>query len=403
MSSTRITRSSAPHRSPSASPTATKKKPTTTVEKQSTKKNKTVFKEVIMRDEGEEDNAEAEESQSEDQMEVDLPTPIRASSDRGGINQLLAQQQKQIELLTQLAVLNSNRNDSSSSAGAARGADSPTPKGSFDRRYKGDGGAVLDEWISYGTQMLAFYSGLNGTQSAVWLATGLEGAALAWYQNQFKLQPPASGSALFDALRKRFQPINSEETTRYELAALKQGPKQSVDEYATRFLHLTSLLPDESVASRVFQFRLGLHRSIDEKLRQAASLPATLEDTIALAARIEGRGVPSVHGEQLANMEMDSVSSAILSRLAAMEQKFDSSSNSSAGNRQPYDSRRDRGANKQFTPVWKQIPGMTGELAEKRRAAHQCYWCASGAHTLRDCADRVNKKPANLKELALRK
>lgn len=387
ISTRRNPQSDAPAQSPSAS--SKKKKPTALSRKKGTT-NRPVFREVIVPGESMEDNDEGEP-----QLDSDLnQAPVRTSREQIDLAHLLAQQQQQLALLTQLATSHSNRMDSSSGGGAARAL--PTPKGSFDRRYKGDGGAVLDEWISYGTQMLAFYSGLNGTQAAIWLATGLEGAALAWYQNTFKLQPPASGSSLFEALRKRFQPINSEETTRYELAALKQGPKQSVDEYATRFLHLTSLLPAEGVASRIFQFKLGLHRSIDDKMRQAASLPTTLEDTIALAARIEGRSVSSFHhhdGEQAANMEVDSVSSAILARLSAMEQKLDSSHNS---DRQQYDSRRDRGANKRFTPAWQQIAGMTKELMEKRRAANQCFYCGSNAHSVRDCADRVNKKPARL-------
>lgn len=318
-----------------------------------------------------------------------------------GMAQMLAQQQQQLALLSQLA--QQHHGALSQGAGSApppaRSITGPMPKGAFDRRYKGEGGAALDEWIAFATQMLAYYSGLTGTQAAVWLATGLESAALAWYQNQFKHQPPSSGSALFDALRTRFQPINSEETTRYELAALKQGPKQSVDEYATRFLHLISLLPDESVASRIFQFRLGLHRAVDDKIRQAATQPTTLQDAIATAARIEGRGgaAASSSGDHCSNMEVDP-SSAILARLAAMEQMIRVNAAGNRDQRQQYDSRREKGANKgsRFTPAWQRVEGMTKELADKRYAAHECLYCGSKEHTMRDCIDRVSKRPPKL-------
>lgn len=376
MSTVRQTRSQAAsgHQPPSASPG--RKEP-----KSTKKTNKPQSKETVVIDE-DTDMGEGQTSP------VTVGVTSTLSSTRGpgtnDLSQLIMQQQQQIALLTQLAQLRGSESSSSSSSRIQ----GPMPKGSFDRRYKGEGGATLDEWIAYATQMLAYYSGLASPQAASWLATGLEGAALVWYQNQFKQQPPSTSIELFTALRKRFQPIDSEETTRYELATLKQGAKQSVDEYATRFLHLTSLLPAESVASRIFQFRLGLLRPIDEKLRQNATIPSTLEEVIALAARIEGRSMPPSL-EQVANMEMEST---ILARLAAMEQSITASQNRS----EPRPQFRTRGEKGDKRPFWQQIPGMTKELADKRYAANQCTYCGSGEHRMRDCIDRVSKKPPRL-------
>ena len=188
MSSSRVTRSN-PQRSPSSSPTVSRKKKPTN--KGSTnKKDVRITARVVDSNNRGEGEASNEEGESQMDDELDQSTPIQPSTDRNEFNQLMARQQKQLDLLTQLAAANGGRVDSSSSSSVAR---SSTPKGSFDRRYKGEGGAVLDEWIAYGTQMLAFYTGLNGTQAAVWLATGLEGAALAWYQNQFKVQSIPKG------------------------------------------------------------------------------------------------------------------------------------------------------------------------------------------------------------------
>ncbi len=209
----------------------------------------------------------------------------------------------------------------------------------------------------------------------------------------------STSDALYAALRKRFQPINSEESTRYELAALKQGPKQSVNDYSTRFLHLISLLPTESEASRVFQFRHGLHSAIDDKIRQTAEQPTTLEKTIALAARLEGRAHAPA-GEQLANVETPppDTNSLILARLSAMEQALAARPAGGADERKKWDSRKNRGANKtgSFQAAWMQVPGMTKELADKRYAANQCLHCGSSEHTRRDCKDRTAGKPPRL-------
>lgn len=308
------------------------------------------------------------------------------------LSRLIMQQQQQINLLTQLAQLGGN---SAVGSNASRSVQGPMPKGSFDRRYKGEGGSTLDEWISAAKRTRPLYSGMNEQYAVAWLAASLEGAALSWYESRFDdpNSPPASCAALFEELRKRFQPIDSEHTAMRELYALRQGAKQSVDEYATRFLHLLSKVPNLAVPFAIFQFRQGLHRSIDERINQVPTQPTALQETIALAARIEGRSAVSSNGDQVSNMESDA-SSAIMARLAAMEQTIAASH--SREQRQPYDSRRGRGANKTYTPAWQHIPGMTRELMEKRRAANQCFYCGSGEHSVRDCADRVNKKPARL-------
>jgi hypothetical protein len=302
---------------------------------------------------------------------------------------VLAQQRQLAELAQQLAQA------ATAPPAQQRG---PMPKGAFDRRYKGDGGAALDDWITSAKRTRPLYTGMSEEYTLSWLAASLEGAALAWYESEYggTKPPPASADALFEALRRRFQPIDSEQTAMQQLYTLKQGAKQSVDEYATRYLHLLSKVPELPVQHTAFQFRLGLHRAIEEKINQTTPQPATLQETIALAARIEGRtgAAASSSGDHCANVEMDATS-AILARLSAMEQTIRSTAASSREQRAPYDSRRERGANKgaRNKPLWMNIEGMTKELSDKRYNANQCLYCGNSQHRLRDCPVRGSNKP----------
>jgi hypothetical protein len=300
----------------------------------------------------------------------------------------MAAQQKQLALLTELQL-----QGASSRAAKPTG---PLPRGSFDRRYKGEGGAALDDWISAAKRTRPLYSGMTEEHAVVWLAASLEGAALSWYESRFDAPhaPPASCAALFDELRKRFQPIDSEQTAMRDLHALKQLPKQSVDEYATRFLHLSSKVPAMPEPFAMFLFRQGLHRPVEDRINQAATQPATLQETIALAARIEGRGTAAQGSEQASSMETDAPS--LVAQLAAMmDQKIEAAARSSRP-QQPYDSRRNRNANKSSVPSWQLVQGLSKETADKRRAAGQCYHCGSGDHSLRDCKDRAAGKAPRL-------
>ena len=102
--------------------------------------------------------------------------------------------------------------------------------------------------------------------------------------------------------------------------------------------------------------------------------------------------ISSSDGEQAANMEVGS------SRQQSWPVRSDGTeiASSHSSDRQQYDSRRGRGANKTIHPCvatdsWHD-EGTNGET----RAANQCFYCGSSAHSVRDCADRVNKKPARL-------
>ena len=297
---------------------------------------------------------------------------------------VLATQQRQIELLTQLVLGQGHKEVKK---------DRPElPKGAFHHGYDGSitpasgasaaaaGGPLrLDAWISQARLTKPLYPGMPEDHAVLWLAASLRGTAMEWYEGLVNDHAtPATSDALFQLLRDRFQPIATKETAMRELATLKQD-KTSVDAYANRFnsLHskLPSKLPEEFV---VFQFRNGLRRELDQLITQGAAQPTTLREIIQLAARLEGRN-PSASSDRVSNAETDSREEQLLARIAALEHQAKAATGKPA-----YESRYSKGSNK--GKPGRVHSGLTDEVWLKRKAANLCFHCGLSAdHTVRDC------------------
>jgi hypothetical protein len=273
-------------------------------------------------------------------------------------------------------------------------------------KYKGEGGATLDAWISYTRRLLALNEGqLSDSRSVTWLSTGLEGAALQWFEQRHDTVPFASAKDLYTELRLRFQPINAAETARHELKTLRQG-KGSVDDYLLRFRQLVASLPKLDEETRIFFFTEGLKEELQERLSTAMPPPSTLEETAAFAARLESRSRRMRGAESAANAEIQGNNgplytqeqlNAILAAHSANSAKNSQQGQLPSQQAPAYDSRVNRGANKRGSKEpWLQIPGMTKELWERRSQANQCRWCGSGEHRMYDCHERTSKRPPRL-------
>lgn len=276
-------------------------------------------------------------------------------------------------------------------------AKGPQPKGPYQERYKGEGGIALDKWISSATIAREFFTGMDDASAVTWLAPALEDAALDWfiaYRRQHGTSP-VSPQVLFAGLRTRFQPVNAKETARRDLDALRQN-KDSVNDYTTKFRRLIALLPGETEDSQIYQFRRGLIRAIEDRIMQAEPQPSSLEATIALASRVEGRWRAN-HGstESAASIHLDSDVSAQLSALvdAAVQRGFQSTSQSS----QRHESRQDRGANKRASgKTMAQHFGLSEEVTRKRFDGGLCMHCGVTGHIRRECPDFKAGKPPRL-------
>lgn len=301
---------------------------------------------------------------------------------------------------------------------AATTAAAAAPRDALRDKYAGEPGLALDTWIAKVRRLLSFYDQLSDARAVAWLATGLDGAAGDWfdeYRTAFGMPPPTP-AALFTALRSRFQPINAAETARRELDALRQGDGVSVNEYTTRFRALIAHLPATDEGSRVYQYRRGLRATIEDRIAQAEPQPATLEATIALAARIEGRAAASASALQLpppqglaavsypgstSSSTTDAVALAQrVSELEALVRSLQSSPSQglargrAAAAAAAAASRYDRSdAADADRPS---VPGLSSEQARLRMESGRCLYCARSDHIVRHCPDRAQNKPPTL-------
>jgi hypothetical protein len=276
-------------------------------------------------------------------------------------------------------------------------AGGPQPKSPYQERYKGEGGIALDKWISSATIAREFFTGMDDVSAVTWLAPALEDAALDWfiaYRTQHG-SPPVSPQALFAGLRARFQPVNAKETARRDLDTLRQN-KDSVNDYTTKFRRLIALLPGETEDSQIYQYRRGLMRAIEDRIMQAEPQPSSLEATIALATRVEGRWRANHSGiEGAAPINFDTDVSAQLSALvdAAVQRGFQSTSQST----QRHESRQDRGANKRASgKTMAQHFGLSEEVTRKRFDGGLCMHCGVTGHIRRECPEFKAGKPPRL-------
>ena len=345
-----------------------------------------------------EDGDSGSEDSSGDEAAEALADALEAAEQA---QEQVEQARAQAELLAKRA----NRLAQRSAAGraiaagiAAASAAAPTPppprlsqpSRPLDKRYEGAGGIELDDWIGATRRTIAFYTGLDGASAVRFLATGLDGAAASFFDELNA--PPTDAEALYAALRKRFQPVNSEETARRELDSLRQG-QLSVNDYTTRFRQLVARLPADSASTRIFQYCRGLQAAIEDKITQAEPQPTTLDAVISLAARLEGRaGSSRKNGNQLSATELEELPVSVAQLNALLEKAV---SRGAASAKAAYDTRANRGANPRGDPLWK-VVGLTYEEGQKRRSANACMYCAVVGHIYRDCVDRLAKKSAKL-------
>jgi len=150
---------------------------------------------------------------------------------------------------------------------------------------------TLDNWLREMQQQYEWYGYNSDAERVAMAAAQLRGAALDWWSTLSAADKPAlvvSFSAFEQALRTRFQPVNSAQTARLALDSLAQGAKQSVHDYTTAFRRLLTAVPTMSEEDRVHRYVQGLRPSVRSLLLLQGA--TTLDDAISKAARIGSLG-----------------------------------------------------------------------------------------------------------------
>lgn len=146
---------------------------------------------------------------------------------------------------------------------------------------------TLDNWLREMEQQFDWYGYNSHAERVAMAAAQLRGSALDWWHalSPEQKQPLRESFADFEqALRKRFQPVDSAKTARLALDQLTQGAKQSVHDYTAHFRRLLTAVPSMSADDRVHRYVQGLRPAVRSLL--LLQDVKTLDEAIASAARI---------------------------------------------------------------------------------------------------------------------
>jgi len=146
---------------------------------------------------------------------------------------------------------------------------------------------TLDNWLREMEQQFDWYGYNSHAERVAMAAAQLRGSALDWWHAldpQEKQLLRVSFADFEQALRKRFQPVDSAKTARLALDQLTQGAKQSVHDYTAQFRRLLSAVPSMSADDRVHRYVQGLRPAVRSLL--LLQDVKTLDEAIASAARI---------------------------------------------------------------------------------------------------------------------
>jgi hypothetical protein len=277
----------------------------------------------------------------------------------------------------------------------------------------GGNAAALDGWLREMRKQCRYY-GLTTDDAAVRFGSAqLTGAALDWWDSLSDAQRTAHSTSLADfeqALRTRFQPVNSADTARRQLDALQQGPRQTVHDYISAFRRLLSAVPDMSEADRTHRFLQGLRPGLQTQLRIHGV--SSLDDAIVKASRIgslsqfaAGSNLAGGAGRgdamDLSNVELHGIegleestggkdesdaagASAVVSRseLNALLQQQHKQLLAALQQQRKSKPRRGGGSNK--------VPGLTPEQVRERYAKGQCFACGESGHVKANCPKPKN-------------
>lgn len=259
--------------------------------------------------------------------------------------------------------------------------------------------AALDDWLSALRQQFRWYDATMAADAdrIRFAITYLKGPALDWWEHLPSATAPATWAAMEAALRERFQPVTSAESTRAKLSTLSQG-KASIHDYIATFRRLIVAVPDMGEADRLFQFTRGLAPNIATQLRVQGV--ATVDVAINMAARIGSFGelanVGAVHGRaqpaaaasspddmMLDNIEgLEKETGAATGSLQAQLQEFlNAMKNDRASNR----SKESKGGGKDVAAAIAKRYGMTAEQVREHFDKGQCFNCDGTGHSSRAC------------------
>lgn len=345
---------------------------------------------------------------SKDRLQALIATERRRQAEEMRV--FRQEQQQQLQALRQ-QLLQAQAAESAHGAGARAVAAATTKMPTIAQLSYFNGEMDTDAlglWLRELRVQVRYYSahGYLGTDVAqiAYAAAFLRGGAADWWE-----EAEASGSIdtfveFVEAIERRFRSRTDADVADAELVALRQKAGQPVTKHIAAFQQLLIRCPDYKDAPPAITVRVfvrGLQERLAQRLREAA--PATFEEAVELAVRIEGsfgRQQQGDKGKGLAAVGLNSVEAeerdeaavprALAAQLGAMQEQLNAVMAGRGGGarggpggdvgggavRQPYCFRC----------------GDRGHLVNRcTKTESVCYGCKEAGHVRKDCPKRAQR------------
>ena len=267
----------------------------------------------------------------------------------------------------------------------------------------------LDDWLREIKQQFEWYEYTADTVQVAMAAVHLKGVALDWWAAlpaSTLTTLRASFPAFEAALRSRFQPVNSAQTARLALDALRQGARQSVADYISSFRRLLVSVPTMSEEDRVHRFVQGLRGSVQQHL--IVQGVSTLDAAISMAARVGSLGQFAAASGAAAAANGDAMDLAALGfdGIEGLEQDTDSAGDTPVTRaelqkmqQQLLAAVQHRGSNNtaKRAPSGRggrgplRVPGLSAQQVREHMDNGLCFVCGQSGHRKFDCPQNKNK------------
>jgi hypothetical protein len=269
-------------------------------------------------------------------------------------------------------------------------------------KFQGIGGVAFDAWHRELEKQVLYYQAygelVNEQQAVTWVLNHCGDVPSKAMLDKAKQQQgfPQSRPELYDFLRARFRPQETEVRSRLLIRTMKQG-KQSVHEYTSHFQSLLTDLPDMDVKDQIFDYTQGLKPELTKEVRKSA--PQTLDAAINSAVLHESTGVggpvASSSAMDVSNIEMDDTASAaaaqpsVQSQLAAVQAQLAQLSAMQSPSGKPHGGyRRERENNRTAGQGQKKrqlLDNVTPAQARERMSKGACIKCGQMGHYKNEC------------------